>query len=249
MTFRDLCSVRWLSACVTGFAFGVGGCSRPTVESIPEPPPAVQIVDPAAPDPATPPAPPAPTFSFQPDLTGKELPRVVVPGVGGPLRGERSAPEPKTRSVPKKVADPDALASARYSLPPLPPPRRPGARPAAPAEKLPANFSAAGEDPSARPILPVALIITEKARDVNVPPPAPVLGRPAPDRVSLDDPTSDLANAEVVAGVVKTPLAPSAFLKVTIPDPFELAGQLKPSVPPSLAPAPEPVPVNPERPK
>jgi hypothetical protein len=39
-------------------------------------------------------------------------------------------------------------------------------------------------------------------------------------------------NATVVANAVPVTLAPSGFLKVTVPDPFELGAQVKPGVPP-----------------
>ena len=112
---------------------------------------------------------------------------------------------------------------------------------------MPANLGAAADGPPAKPVLPVAAVVTERARDVNLPPPAPTLGRPVTDRVSLDDPTSEFGNAEVVAGQVKVPLAASGFLKAVIPDPFELAEQVKPKVPAAAEPSPAPVTVNPQR--
>jgi hypothetical protein len=97
------------------------------------------------------------------------------------------------------------------------------------------------------PPRPAAPGITERARDVNLPPAMPTLGRPAGDRVSLEDPTSDFANAAIVAPPVKVPLAPASFLKVSLPDPFELGEQVKPKVPPANEPGLTPVPVNPLR--
>jgi len=87
----------------------------------------------------------------------------------------------------------------------------------------------------------------KRARDVNLPPAMPTLGRPAGDRVSLDDPTSDFANAAIVSPPVKVPLTPAGFLKVTLPDPFELGEQVKPKVPPAAEPGLTPVPANPRR--
>jgi hypothetical protein len=75
----------------------------------------------------------------------------------------------------------------------------------------------------------------------------PTLGRPAGDRVSLEDPTSDFANAAIVSPPVRVPLAPASFLKVTLPDPFELGEQVKPKVAPADEPGLTPVPVNPQR--
>jgi hypothetical protein len=154
---------------------------------------------------------------------------------------------PKPRTVPNRILDPDANPRASYAPPPLLPARPAALRPVSPDEKVPVNFGVGAENGPAKPVLPVAAVVTERARDVNVPPPAPVLGRPASDRVSLDDPTSELGNAEVVAGAAKAALAPSGFLKVDVPDPFELAEQVKPKVPPSAEPSPAPIPVNPQR--
>ena len=158
---------------------------------------------------------------------------MVAPDVVGPLSGERTRAVPKPRTVPNRVLDPDATTGASYAPPSIPQPKLAALKPVNPPEKVPVNFGAGADDVPAKPKLPVAPVVTERARDVNLPPPAPVLGRPVPDRVSLDDPTSELGNAEVVAGAVKTPLAPSGFQKVTVPDPFELADQVKPKVPPS----------------
>ena len=43
--------------------------------------------------------------------------------------------------------------------------------------------------------------------------------------------------------------SPSPFLRVAVPDPFELGGQVAPRVPPSAEPGLVPVTVNPQRPK
>ena len=82
---------------------------------------------------------------------------------------------------------------------------------------------------------------------MNLPPALPKLGRPLNERVSLDDPTAELGNAAIANPVVKVPLTPAAFLKVGIPDPFELGDQVKPKVAPADEPGLTPVPVNPRR--
>jgi hypothetical protein len=82
---------------------------------------------------------------------------------------------------------------------------------------------------------------------VNLPPVMPILGRPVADRVSLDDPTAELGNAAVANPFVKMPLTPAAFLKVALPDPFELGDQIKPKVPPAAEPGMAPLSVDPPR--
>jgi hypothetical protein len=75
----------------------------------------------------------------------------------------------------------------------------------------------------------------------------PILGRPFNERVSLEDPTSEFGNAAVVAPPVKTPLPAASFVKVSLPDPFELGEQVKPKVAAKDDPGLVPVVVNPQR--
>ncbi len=203
--------------------------------------------DPKAQPPAQPAPTPPPTFAFPADLAGQAIARVVAPDVSRPLPVERVGLASKPRAVPAKVLDPDAITRAKYVPPPVLPASAVASRPAAPPEKVPLNLGAGADNIPAKPVLPVAAVVTERARDVNLPPAAPTLGRPVTDRVSLDDPTSEFGNAAVVAGQVKVPLAVSGFFKAVIPDPFELGEQVKPKVPAAAEPSPAPVPVNPQR--
>ena len=172
---------------------------------------------------------------------------MVAPDVTRPLPAERFGAGPKPRAVPEKVLDPDAAPRVGFAPPTVALPRPAAAKPVAPPEKVPVAFGAGADGPPAKPVLPVAAVVTERARDTNVPPPAPALGRPLTDRASLDDPTGEFGNAAVVAGAVKVPLAVSGFQKVAIPDPFELAEHVKPPVPATAEPSAQPVPVNPQR--
>ncbi len=241
------------------FAIGLAGCSQQQAADAPAGPPAVVI----APQPADAPAgepkaqpgaapspkpePPPPTFAFPADQTGVALARVMAPDVTRPLPAERFGIAPLPRPVPPKVLEPDAAERARYVPPPLLPPKPVSARPAQPPERVPLDLGARADDVPAKPKLPVAPVVTPRARDVNRPPPAPVLGRPLTERVGLDDPTGELGNAVVVSGVVRVPPAPSGFVKVSVPDPFELAEQVKPRIPAPAEPSAAPVPVNPHR--
>jgi len=242
---------RFLAPCSALLALFASGCSRPVSESVSEPIAVVIAPHPApgpvpqsgAPPVPTEPAPPAaPTFPFPEDLAGKELARVVAPAPIAALPVERFGHAPKPRPVPTKVLDPDALARVGIAPRPVSGPPGPVVKPVAPPEVVPIFGAAA-----ARPVLPVAAVATEIARDVNLPPPAPALGRQVPDRVSLDDPTSEVGNAQVVAGTVRVSLGVSEFVKVSIPDPFELAEHMKPKVPATAEPSAAPVPVNPPR--
>lgn len=263
MTIRDLFRVRLRAGCAPVLAFALAACSQqaeesasapvtqPAVVVAPQPiantgtgDPKPQPVSAKQPDPK--PEGPPPTFAFPPDLAGKALPRVVAPDVSKPLP-DKGAAQPKPRAIPDKVLDPDSTGRTNYFPAPLLPPKSATGKPTNPVEKVPVTFGAGADGVPAKPVLPVAAVETPRARDVNVPPPAPVLGRPATDRVPFDDPTGDIANAAVVAQVVKTSLAVSGFLKVTVPDPFEFAEQVKPKVPQSAEPSVAPITVNPQR--
>jgi hypothetical protein len=229
------------------------GCAQQQAADAPPTQPEVAVApQPAANAPAATPAPkpeppaPPPSFAFTPDLTGKALARVVAPAAPPPV--ERLGAGPKPRAVPAKVLEPDTATRAKYLPPPLLMKKPAGAvKFAAPPEAVPRDLGAGADGVPARPVLPVAAVVTERAPDVNLPPPLPTLGRPASDRVSLDDPTGDAGNAVVVAGAAKVPLAAAGFLRVAVPDPFELGAQVRPKVPPAAEPDATPVPVNPHR--
>ena len=97
--------------------------------------------------------------------------------------------------------------------------------------------------------MPTSPVETPRARDVKVPPDLPPLARQLPDRASLDDPTADAGNAAVVARSVAVMLAVAPFVRVSLPDPFELAEQVRPVVPPPAEPGLQPVPADPRRPR
>lgn len=216
----------------------------PPVELPPGVPPeaaAVRLAQPPKPEP------PPPVFPFPADAGGAAVAKVVTPNIARPLPADKLAVAPKPRPVPPKVLEPASPLAANYALAPLLPPAPAGLKPHAPTERLPFDLGARADAPPAKPTLPVAVVTTERARDVNRPPAAPVLGRPLVERVSLDDPTSDLANAAIVSVSVKVPPTASGFVKAAVPDPFELAEQIKPKVPAGAEPSAAPVTVNPQR--
>jgi hypothetical protein len=198
------------------------------------------------PPPPKPPEPP-PEFKFAADLGGKAVARAVAPNITKPLALDRAPAAPKPRAVPERVLNPDAVARADFAPPPLLPPKPPAAKPANPAERVPLDLGARADAPPAKPVLPVAAVETPRARDANLPPPPPVLGRQYTERASLDDPTTETGNSAATANTVPVALAQSPFLKLGIPDPFELLEQVKPKVPAANEPSALPVPVNPPR--
>lgn len=237
--------------------FVLAGCAQQQ-PPVPDPEPAVVIApEPVAPAPEPAPQPPAPpvpkplepppTFKFTPDLTGQAVSKVVTPNIPMELRVDRFGGEPKARPVPAKYLDPAPLAPVVHALPPVFPAKPGATKPVAPREQVPLALGAGAHALPAAVVLPVAPVVTERARDVNLPPPAPMLGRQGVERVPFDDPTSEVGNAVVVTNAVPVPLGVSGFLKVAVPNPFELAEQIKPSVPPAAEPSARPVEVNPQR--
>jgi hypothetical protein len=106
--------------------------------------------------------------------------------------------------------------------------------------------AAAGAVPQ-EPKLPVKAAPTKRSRDVNLLPPLPTLGRALRDRVGFEDPTTEYSNAVITGPSVKPPFAPAPFVKVGVPDPFELGDQLRPTIESAVEPGLTPVTVSPRR--
>ncbi|MDB5310000.1 MAG: hypothetical protein JWO38_4202 [Gemmataceae bacterium] len=254
---------------------GVVGCSQPAAPAAPNaivvaadsqpeatqlpaasPPPAVALTpavpsNPGAQPPAAPKAdPPAPTgFTFPADTAGKALPPIVAPQAPALPPPERFGIVAKVRTLPARIVNPEPIGKITYAPPPLFPAKPSGLIPVAPAERVPLDMGVGATAVPARPALPDTPVATTKARDVNSPPDLAPLARPLPDRASLDDPTAEPGNATIVNSSPVVSLVQAGFLKVGLPDPFELADQVKPKVVPSAEPGLSPVPVNPQRPK
>lgn len=236
----------------------VAGCSRPAPPSIDAgaaepavtPGPSVQPVvlkptETAPPEPKQAPAPPE--FAFPPDLAGQQLPRVVAPKAPPLPQTETFGKSPLLRTPSAKLLDPDSFNRTVYKATPTALPRPGGLKPYSPAERVPADIGFGADAVPAKPVFPAGPGITTKARDVNLPPDLPILGKPVSDRASLDDPTADTGNAAIVEKSNTPTLLPSAFQRMGLPDPFELADQVKPRVPPTAEPQGVPVTVNPAR--
>jgi hypothetical protein len=242
----------------------VAGCSRPAPPSI-DPPAAAATVEPvtttptpAAPDahftpvsatiPATQPTPAAPTeFAFPPDLAGQQLPRVVAPKAPPLPQTEKFGQTPLARTPSAKLLDPDSSRPVVFAPAPVMLPKSAGLKPYSPAEHVPAEIGYGADAVPAKPTFPAGPGITTRIRDVALPPDLPILGRPVPDRASLDDPTADTGNAAIVEKSNTPALPPSAFVRTGLPDPFELADQVKPKVPPTADPVVVPVVLSPAR--
>ncbi|MBA4190134.1 MAG: hypothetical protein C0467_19290 [Planctomycetaceae bacterium] len=237
-------------------ALGVTGCSQSLPESPPPTPVVVatptpsitttQTVEPIAAQPPKPPEPPT-VFDYPTDLGGKAVQKAVTPSLGKPLTTEKFGAVPKPRTPSDRVLDPDLVTKAKYVPPPVMPAKPAEVKPTPPAERVPFDLGLLADAIPTKPTFPVSAGITERARDVKLPPALPILGRPFNERVSLDDPTAELGNMGIVSPTIRVIVVPTGFLRVTLPDPFELGEQVKPRVPPAAEPGLAPVVVNPQR--
>jgi hypothetical protein len=126
-----------------------------------------------------------------PDTPAVETPQVPVPPSPGEIV---RLPEPKASQPVRPGLVPEGLPLLGYKGMPQPPE---------------ANSLTAGE------------LVRVPSLDVNRPMPLPLLGALAPDRVPLDDPTSDHSLAAALAAQMPDRTTPAPFLKLTLPDPFE----------------------------
>ena len=241
------------------FALLLGGCAQqpqaeaqPQGQSVavevknPEPDAAGSIEQPVVPK--TGESNPAPIpFEYPADLGGRAVVKAVTPSAPPPVPTPRAGDLPKARALPTRLLNPETITKAAYTPPPVLPAKSVAVQLVPPVERVPVDIGNGAGALPAKPTLPVAVPITERSRDVSLPPPLPTFGRPLADRVSLDDPTAEFGNAAIASPLVKVPLTPAAFLRVGLPDPFEMAEQIKPKVPPSAEPGLTPVPINPRR--
>jgi hypothetical protein len=180
-----------------------------------------------------------------PDLGGRAVERAVEPDTPAlPPIWEKSRIE-RSPSAATGPFNSDVITKPTVHLKPVFPNPLDGMRPMPPIERVPADIGRGTHFLPPKPKLPIKAVVTKRARDVSLPPPLPTLGRPAVDRVSLEDPTTELTNAAIVEPRLKAPFAPTTFLKVGIPDPFELGEQIKPAL--NSEPSLSLVPVNPRR--
>ena len=197
---------------------------------------------PVADTPQAPAAEPPPGFPFPDDPAGRALPGVVAPPPRAAFPAERTGPKPRT--PPAKVEFPDPPLKSSVVLPPVPPGPAKTTKPTTGLARVPAGFGAwAGSPP--RATLPDTPGMTARGPDPAKPPAPPATAKPAPERPSADDPAAAAADAATTGRPATVVLAMAGFVRVVIPDPFELAEHVK-GVPP---PAVEPVAVPPRRPR
>jgi hypothetical protein len=228
-------------------AVGLAGCARPSEPSATNLNVAIEREPGVLPDVS--PSSSSPGFEYPADLGGEAVVKAVAPDRPA-LTAIRTIPAPKPRVLSAPLLDPDATVAVSYRLARVlaatPEPHATIA-PLPPRELVPIALGRGADGIPSPPRFPVAAGLTTRARDVKFPPAMPILGRPRDDRVSIDDPTAELGNTSIVAPTVKPPVAPAAFRKVSLPDPFELGEEVRAALPRALAPGLSPVVVNPER--
>jgi hypothetical protein len=186
-------------------------------------------------------------FEYPADLAGRAIAKAVTPEVPSLAPVERFGAAPQPRTPPTRLLNPEPTVQANYSPPLLMPTTSSRVTLSPPREQVPYDFGRGADALPARPSFPITAAITERARDVNLPPALPKLGRPLTERVSVDDPSGEYANAAIVGAEVNVPLASAEFVKVALPDPFEWGDQVKAKLPPQAEPGLSPVPIAPQR--
>jgi hypothetical protein len=164
----------------------------------------------------------------------------------------KPAPLPDAREHKPKGRDssiergelPAGIPSA--TIPSLPPPTRKPALPSPPAEGVSHRIGDGAELDWRGFRQPVAPPVKAPPRPEPSAADVPRLGFPQPDRIPTDDPTAELSTARIVNTLLMAPTITAPFVRLLLPDPFEFAGQLKPSPAPEFATTP--VLVSPARP-
>lgn len=230
------------------------GCSRPPAADAPQPTGAVQPV--AVPgalgakeSPVQPPrAAAVEEFEYPADLGGRAVIRAVAPDRPAVPPIEGHAMRPRTHAAPAVSVDYIARpAAGKYAPVTAVPAGSPQVKLPAPPEGVPLELGSGSQATPSRPKFPASAMVIARSRDVALPPPLPMLGRPIRERVSLDDPTSEIANAAITSPAVTVPIEPAGFLRVSLPNPFELGEQIRPNAGPAVEPSSDPVPVDPRR--
>jgi hypothetical protein len=171
-------------------------------------------------------------FSLPEDGGGRLLATMLPPHRNGPS-SSGFATGPRRLPVPPSLNGPDLSlppSLAELPRPPLGPEVKLRPRPVGgdgPLGWLRSDPSA----PEARG-LPDARRVRLPGRDVDRPPPLPLLGTPLTDRAPLSDPAEEISRAAALAGSVSPRSMPVPFVRLNLPDPFENRKQVRLRKPP-----------------
>ncbi len=218
----------------------VAGCSRGE-PAAPEPatPVAVIVAIDESPAPVAPPVPPPVTVvPYRPmtDLGGKAVAAATAPQSPAPLPLPAvKAPRPRVSAIDRGELPAVAPPLGMQALP-LAPGR--AARPSPPPEGLPAEFGLATIQETGSLKLPETV-------SLRPPTPAPPLtagdlprqARQRPDKPPADDAVEEIVAAQIVFTPLSRPFVREIATLLRLPDPFELAEQLRRQPTPPVAPA------------
>ncbi len=186
--------------------------------------PIVKVQDPQTPKPVE------PVAKLPEDLGGKAVQKSLMPTLTMPA--EVAGPKaPKARVTDLDRGELPAAPTA-WKVPsvPLLPKVKP-AKPSIPPERAPADLGhASAENLGAvkfaeKPLVRAEAPVNAGATDV------PALARQIVERSPVEDPTAEISASKLIETIFPYPVGPLPFVKVTIPDPFELAEQLKGKLP------------------
>ncbi len=240
------CSIGLLAL---GLTVAVLGCARqavpnPSVNEAAAPSPSVKEAAPPAGKSAGGAALPAPSagqrFTFPPDKGGELLAALLRPPEPVAASPTDAPTGPRPQPVPNTLADPNpSLAVNRSEL--MRPPLALEALKVQP-RPLPDDppLSAYRRDP--RPPqqqqLPASAGVRLPSPDVNEPVALPALAQPQVDRAPLDDPTGEASLKAALAAVPPVRDNRTPFLRLNLPDPFELSQTVRLASPPAEDPTP-----------
>jgi hypothetical protein len=177
------------------------------------------------------------SFKFTDDDAGKIFSKILVPLPPPPLSPLATKAQSE-RILPAGIAEPRP-ATLPSSLVPvrIPLPSRVDARPSPLPERVPADIAGLHSDRPERIELPVGGLTRLATPDVRQPVTVPILGRPVPDRASLDDPTAEFTASSVFNKNLPLRTTAAPFVKTNLPDPFENSEAAKVKIAPKEDPA------------
>jgi hypothetical protein len=230
---------------------GLAGCGSPSSTEVaapipsPTPPPTVAVAS----LPAKPTVPEPVPVALKPlemptDLGGRTVTHVLLPGSPSNDTFLTSATQ-KPRVSPLDSGE-LPLPEVPLKMPALPLPESKPVQLSPPKEVAPRDLGT-----NVPKFLPIQVNPRPLVKAPSVPNPGagdvPSTARQLPDRASLEDPSAELSNAKVIVTPFPIPMDALPFFRITIPDPFEFAEQLKGKLPRVQEFGTAPATVNPER--
>lgn len=162
-------------------------------------------------------------FRFADDSAGKALAELLPPASPKSLEPATSV-KPHDRALPEYLVDP-SYPSRLDDLPVVRLPNPPGTKvlPSSLIDQAPYDIGGLSTASPAPIYLPEgALVRIESSNELSQPAPLPLLGKPVPDRASLDDPTADFTAKSVILETIPLRSEPDPNSKINLPNPFEL---------------------------